>query len=112
MRIPSAALLLGAATLAAGLLRPAAVQGNPPSWVVVPGTSVEQPGDRSIQAHTNHVILAAPAGGLGPGGGMTPDQLRAFYGVPAGGGASVIAIVIAYHYPSALNDFNVFSQQF
>src|SRR5262249_16338236 len=78
----------------------------------VPDTTVENPADRGLMGHTNHLILVAPAGGLGPGGGMTPDQLRSFYGMPATGGGSMIAIVDAFHYPTALSDFNTFSRQF
>lgn len=79
--------------------------------VLIPDTSVEDAKDTGIKAHTNHRILISPAGGQGPNGGMTPDQLRGFYGISnASGGA--IAIVDAYHYPTALNDFNVFSGQF
>ena len=52
-----------------------------------------------------------PAGGLGPSGGMTPTQIASFYGVNPGG-SGVIAIVDAYNYPAALNDFNVFATQF
>ena len=79
--------------------------------VLVPDTSVEDARDTGFKAHTNHRILLSPAGGLGPKGGMIPDQLRGFYGVAnASGGA--IAIVDAYHYPTSLNDFNVFAGQF
>src|SRR5262249_48867676 len=53
-----------------------------------------------------------PEGGLGPNGGMTPAQIRSFYGMPSTGGSNVIAIVDAFHYPTALNDFNVFAAQF
>jgi kumamolisin len=43
---------------------------------------------------------------------MTPAQIRSFYNMPSTGGSGVIAIVDAYHYSTALNDFNVFSAQF
>jgi len=42
----------------------------------------------------------------------TPTTLRAVYGLPATGGSGAIAIVDAYHYPTALADFNGFSQVF
>src|SRR5260370_28837070 len=81
--------------------------------VLVPDTSVEDPGDVGLRAHTNHLIRTAPPeGGLGPGGGMSPAQIRSFYNMPAAGGSNVIAIVDAFNYPTALNDFNVFSAQF
>jgi kumamolisin len=78
----------------------------------IPGTSIEHSEDIGVRAHTNHRILLEPNGGLGPGGGMTPNQLRAFYGVPSPAGHDVIVIVDAYDYPTALSDFNVFSSQF
>jgi subtilase family serine protease len=78
----------------------------------IPDTTVVRPADRGARAHTNHVIRVQPNGGLGPGGGMTPTQIRSFYNLPSTGGANAIAIVDAYHYPTALNDFNVFSSQF
>ncbi len=92
-------------------------QGGPGSRVIVPDSSIEQPWDVGHRAHTNHLIynhvrFGNPQGGLGPGGGMTPAQIRSFYNLPSTGGSKAIAIVDAYHYPTALNDFNVFSGQF
>jgi len=84
--------------------RPAArVVGN----VMIPGTSIELPEDIGVRMHTNHRILLGPAMGLGPNGGMTPGQVRSFYGVPANQGHDVIVIVDAWDYPTALVDFNV-----
>lgn len=102
--------------LLAGLLlpavsRPAFAQGK--SEFHVPDTSVEAPEDRGERAHTNHRILLNPDGGLGPNGGMTPAQVRSFYNMPSTAtGSGTIAIVIAFHYPTAVNDFNVFSAAF
>jgi kumamolisin len=81
--------------------------------VLIPDSSVEGPFDSGLRAHTNHLIKTAqPEGGLGPGGGMSPAQIRSFYNMPSTGGANTIVIVDAYDYPTALNDFNVFSAQF
>src|SRR5260221_10409309 len=80
--------------------------------VIVPSTSFEFPGDPGERMHTNHLLYVLPAGGLGPSGGMSPDQVRSFYHLPGSGGSNVIAIVDAFHYPNALRDFNVFSAQF
>ncbi len=81
--------------------------------ILVPDSTVESRDDIGLRAHTNHLItLGQPEGGLGPGGGMTPAQLRSFYNLPSAGGAGLIVIVDAFHYPTALNDFNVFSAQF
>jgi subtilase family serine protease len=42
----------------------------------------------------------------------TPSTVRALYNLPATGGSMAIAIVDAYDYPTALADFNSFSQAF
>jgi subtilase family serine protease len=42
----------------------------------------------------------------------TPAMIRSLYSLPANGGSNAIAIVDAYNYPTALNDFNAFSAQF
>ena len=84
--------------------------------VLVPDSAIEVAGDVGHRAHTNHLIMnGEPAGGLGPGGGLTPAQLRSFYGLGAAGnftGRGLIVIVEAFHYSTALNDFNTFSAQF
>jgi kumamolisin len=86
--------------------------GNGPD-IEIPDSSIEGPNDRGRFAHTNHVIKTAPPeGGLGPNGGMSPAQLRSFYGMPSTGGSHTIVIVDAFDYPTALNDFNVFAAQF
>jgi kumamolisin len=79
---------------------------------LVPDTSIRHTEDAGVKCHTNHRILLTPAGGLGPAGGVTPAQLLGFYAMPATGGHGAIAIIDAYHYPSSLNDFNVFSKTF
>lgn len=96
-------------------LTPLAAQEPPPvihGDVLIPDTSLEARQDIGVRSHTNHLVLLHPAGGLGPGGGMSPTQLRDFYGLPATGGHDVIAIIDAYHYPTALSDFNTFSASF
>lgn len=106
------------ATLTALVLLPGrsfgqAPQGAPHANVVVPDTSEFHEEDRGQRVHTNHLILVQPDGGLGVKGGMSPAQLRQIYGMPAsGGGYGTIALIGAYHYPTALNDFNVFSTQY
>jgi kumamolisin len=42
----------------------------------------------------------------------TPTTIRSAYNLPSTGGSGAIAIVIAYHYPNALADFNYFSNYF
>ncbi|MBI3858392.1 MAG: S53 family peptidase [Planctomycetes bacterium] len=85
-------------------------QGRPE--ILVPDSTLEDASDVGHRAHTNHRVVARPEGGLGPKGGMTPAQLRSFYGLASSGGQGVIAIVDAYDYPNALRDFNVFSTMF
>src|SRR6266436_5753364 len=88
-------------------------QGQGQGSIHVPDSTIEDPSDRGLRAHTNHLIrIGEPEGGLGPGGGMTPAQLRSFYGLGSSGGSGLIVIVDAFHYATALNDFNVFSAQF
>jgi kumamolisin len=83
------------------------------SHIVVPDTSIEKPGDVGLRAHTNHLInIGSPQGGLGPNGGMTPAQIRSFYNLSSTGGSGTIVIIDAYDYPTALSDFNSFSNQF
>jgi subtilase family serine protease len=86
-------------------------QGN--SDVHVPDSSVEQPGDRGVRAHTNHVISlrnASPNAGSGPSG-MWPSDISTAYSFTPGG-TGTIAIVDAFDYPTAVNDFTVFANQF
>lgn len=82
--------------------------------VFVPDSSRELPEDLNVRAHTNHEIHVRPeATGTAPAG-ETPQSIRdvAVYNLPALGGTGVIAIVDAYDYPTAANDFDVFSRQF
>lgn len=84
--------------------------------VVLPNSSIERAEDAGKHAHTNHLIFfpdkhpSAPTPDLTSlAGGETPQSLRAVYNLPPSGGSGVIVIVDAYHYPTALNDFNTFS---
>lgn len=79
--------------------------------LIVPATSLEHASDIGIRAHTNHLILATTTRVVGPQG-FSPSGLRMAYNVPSNGGAGAIALVDAFNYPTALNDFNVFSNQF
>ena len=92
------------------------IQGeNPgePSWnVVVPQSSMESDEMVGRTVHTNHVISDRPKTRAASPQGLSPDQIRGAYGVPSSGGSGAIAIVDAYHYPTSLNDFNVFANQF
>ena len=112
---------------------------TPAGTVTVPPSSTENPLEIGRRAHTNHLILARPQRGAGGGApvGETPGSVACIYetssaspsssngcpitgqissgnnGLPtATGGSGVIAIVDAYDYPTAENDFAVFSTQF
>lgn len=111
MRTTRMLVLLCSAGLCFGPLS-AQEEGRREGNVFIPDTSIERPEDHGLRSHTNHKVFLGPTKGLGPGGGMTPIQLRTFYGVAAGGGSGVIVIVDAYDYATALSDFNTFAGYF
>ena len=89
-------------------------QGQDHAAIQIPDSSIEQPGDHGVAAHTNHLIRVGPdAVGTAPRG-ETPSSIASAYSLPnlLAYGAGVIVIVDAYHYPTALTDFNVFAKQF
>jgi kumamolisin len=87
-------------------------QGHERDPILIPDSSVEHDTDVGNFAHTNHLVrLAAPAA-VGAPAGETPASIRPVYGLPSAGGAGTIVIVDAFHYPTALSDFNTFSSQF
>ncbi len=110
LRLSTLALALGMGLGATRL--PAQQLGMVQDNVFVPDSSIERPGDIGLRSHTNHLIMIYRAGGLGVGGGMSPAQLRAIYGLPSTGGHDVIAIVDAFDFPAAQADFNVFSSHY
>jgi kumamolisin len=103
--------------LAAALTFSAAPLGawprNQHAWHLIPNSSVERTEDIGVRSHTNHLLLlTADTPGDTPSG-LAPAVIRQVYNLPqTGGGAGTIAVIDAYDYPTALNDFNVFSQQF
>jgi len=114
------ALALSLAVVAAGTPIAAQNRGNsdPPGvangHVLVPDSSVEQSGDRGVNAHTNHLLHVRPDASGGPSG-LSPQQIYSAYQVTppsSGAGSGTIAIVDAFHYPTALGDFNTFSRAF
>jgi len=93
-------------------------QSDPPGvangHVVVPDSSVEHADDHGVKAHTNHLIHVRPDATGGPSG-LSPQQTLAAYQITqpaAGAGSGTIAIVDAFHYATALGDFNTFSSTF
>jgi len=88
-------------------------RGQDHAPIQIPDSSIEQPGDHGVAAHTNHLIRVGPnAVGTAPAG-ETPLSIASVYNLTGQlAGAGVIVIVDAFHYPTALNDFNVFARQF
>ena len=88
-------------------------QGQEHAPIQIPDSSIERPGDHGVAAHTNHLIRVGPnAVGTSPRG-ETPASIASVYGLTGQlAGAGVIVIVDAFHYPTALGDFNHFAQQF
>ncbi len=82
--------------------------------VVIPGSSVEGPGDVAVSAHTNHLILLQLGVSPATPRGFSPQVISGAYGLPwpSLGGSGTIAIVDAYHYPTAAQDLSVFSSTF
>jgi kumamolisin len=80
----------------------------------VPNSSLENAWDVGARFHTNHLLFSdRPEASVGKSPtGETPQSLRSVYLLPSSGGVGTIAIVDAYHYATALNDFNVFAHQF
>ncbi|MGD0922462.1 MAG: S53 family peptidase [Terriglobia bacterium] len=95
-------------------VKPALAQGQGlhKGWVMVPDSSLEHPEDVGKKAHTNHVIFLRQGATYTAPWGETPASIRDVYGLPATGGAGVIAIVDAFDYPTAQADFDTFSGQF
>ena len=81
--------------------------------VLVPESAGSSVHDRGVRSHTRLRVLVVPdAAAATTSQFNTPSSLRAIYHLPATGGANAIAIVDAYHFPTALSDFNSFSQYF
>ena len=115
------------ALVATALLVPS-IQAQQDPMIFIPKSHEQRWSMWGPQAHTNvQVYLGEPqfpsqeapllamssfgATGAGPSG-FSPDKIRTAYGLPSEGGSRTIAIVDAYHFPSALNDFNVFAMQY
>src|SRR5260370_21244616 len=104
-----ASLIVGSLALSVGHVKS---QERGQGSIHVPDSTIEDPSDRGLRAHTNHLIrLGEPEGGLGPGGGMTPAQLRSFYALGSSGGFGLMGTVCVFHYSTPLNNFNVFVPQ-
>jgi subtilase family serine protease len=88
---------------------------NPRGTVLVPESSGIGKNDRQTMIrHTRVRILSVPNAATPALYAQfnTPAMIKALYNLPSTGGSQAIAIVDAYHYPTALADFNAFSQAF
>ena len=106
-----AQILQGAATTT-GVV---GANGTPftPFQILVPPSSGTSFQNFGVRAHTNLRVLDVPdSDGAKAAQFNTPDTLRAIYHLPSTGGSGAIAIVDAYDFPTALNDFNAFSDYF
>jgi len=84
--------------------------------VLVPESAGVGGTDNAVRAHTRLRVLVIPnaanATTSTTSAFNTPSTIRSLYKLPSTGGANAIAIVDAYHYPTALADFNAFSSYF
>ena len=105
------------ATLVAGGGVMLSAQGpkHSPGGIYIPASTIEYLDNIGAFAHTNHLIRVDPqATGTSPQG-ETPTSIWKVYVDPSStpaGGSHVVAIVDAFHYATALQDFNTFSTQF
>jgi kumamolisin len=109
--------LLAVAALLAATTPQLFAQGQGPAHasILIPATTVEHPQDVGVRAHTNHLILVRPDFVGASPSGETPSSIRSVYALSSNvgsGGSQTIAIVDAFHYPTAANDLSVFSTQF
>ncbi len=111
-------LALALGTLATGLALARTATETPVRLpVFVPESAGSDANDPGNLAHTRLRVLdtAKAATNSAPTGNVlinSPAMLRSVYSLPSTGGSGAIAIVDAYHYPTALNDFNVFASQY
>jgi subtilase family serine protease len=80
--------------------------------VIVPGSSIENPGDAGHKSHTNHLIFLRGQGKQTYLSGLSPAQIRTAYKLTDGTGAGIIAIVDAFHYKNAYADLKTFSTNY
>jgi subtilase family serine protease len=81
--------------------------------VLVPESAGYSYLDWGVRSHTHlRVLVAADATQASVAQFNTPATIKSVYSLPSTGGSGAIAIVDAYHYPTALADFNAFAQDF
>jgi kumamolisin len=107
-------LLCGFVALLGSGAIPVNAQDHQKGIVVWPDSSVEREENIGLRAHTNHLMLLDPKAGGGTPSGLTPGIIRGAYDLTyaQSQGSGTIVIVDAYDYPTAVADFNAFSQAF
>jgi subtilase family serine protease len=81
--------------------------------VLVPESAGWSVLDRDVRAHTHLRVLEVPDANVGGSDVYnTPQMMRSAYDLPNSGGSNAIAVVDAFHYPTALKDFDTFSLYF
>jgi subtilase family serine protease len=81
--------------------------------VLVPESAGSSPQDRGVRYHTHlRVLVAGDASASSTAQFNTPATIRSAYSLPSTGGSQAIALVDAYHDPTALGDFNAFAKQY
>src|SRR5262249_12758133 len=68
--------------------------------ISVPSTTVSRSDDVGQRAHTNHIIRVGVAP-FASSFAETPQSMRSVYKLPSTGGGGTIALVGAFHYPTA-----------
>jgi kumamolisin len=107
--------MLVAAWMAVGFSLPVVAGQDGPRHlkVLVPESAGSSPSDRGVRSHTRLRVLVVPDAAASTASQFnTPATLRSVYHLPSTGGSGAIAIVDAYHFPTALADFNSFSSYF
>jgi subtilase family serine protease len=81
--------------------------------VLIPESTIKRAEDAGVKEHTHlRVLMVDNASSAASASFNTPASIRSVYSLPSTGGSNAIAIVDAYDYPTALNDFNAFSKEF
>ncbi len=82
--------------------------------ILTPESSIRGPGERGVREHTHLRVLLFDknASAAASNSINDPASIRSAYSLPSTGGSNAIAIVDAFDYPTALNDFNTFSAEY
>jgi subtilase family serine protease len=106
-------IILVAVLMVIGWSSPARAQVPERLPILVPESAGSSPQDRNFRSHTHlRVLVAGNSSSAATAQFNTPATLRSVYKLPSSGGSGAIAIVDAYHYPTALADFNAFAKEF